>query len=249
VYMGFLSAANFIMKGNIKEFNSYLIEQIGQPYVWGGQHLKLTPENYVEVISRKETGDNRDAAIEYCRKKFDEGATVLYGYDCSGLGMYWLQNLKHIYNSDMNANSMMSRCVIEEEPHEGYWVFRLIGGRASHIGYMVSESEVIHAKGRKYGVVMEKYKPSYWHRVCKPSCMDFDMSKPTHKYVLVKRASVRIRSGNGTAYKTIAIVHKGDCLPLIEQEDKEPYWYKVKWRGQIGYITCNERYTELITGI
>lgn len=29
----------------LKEFNDYLTDQIGQPYVWGGQHTKLTPEN------------------------------------------------------------------------------------------------------------------------------------------------------------------------------------------------------------
>ena len=29
----------------LAKFNDYLTDQIGQPYVWGGQHTKLTPEN------------------------------------------------------------------------------------------------------------------------------------------------------------------------------------------------------------
>ena len=29
----------------LKEFNDYLTDQIGQPYLRGGQHTKLTPEN------------------------------------------------------------------------------------------------------------------------------------------------------------------------------------------------------------
>ena len=29
----------------LKEFNDYLCDQIGKPYVWGGQHARLTPDN------------------------------------------------------------------------------------------------------------------------------------------------------------------------------------------------------------
>lgn len=39
----------------LKEFNDYLTGQIGQPYVWGGQHTKLTPENYVRIIDSVST--------------------------------------------------------------------------------------------------------------------------------------------------------------------------------------------------
>ena len=85
----------------VDQFIEYLQEQVGQPYVWGGQHTKLTPENYVRVIERREEGRGKypdgttyaQAAIDFCRAKFDEGATVLYAYDCSGLGCYWLYNL------------------------------------------------------------------------------------------------------------------------------------------------------------
>ena len=40
----------------VDEFIAYLKEQVGQPYVWGGQHTRLTPENYVEVIEKREAG-------------------------------------------------------------------------------------------------------------------------------------------------------------------------------------------------
>ena len=102
----------------LSDFISYLTEQLGEPYVWGGQHTKLTPENYVRVIEKKEAGRGgypdgtsyAQAAIDFCKKKFDAGARVLYAYDCSGLGVYWLENLKHIWKSDANANTMMHRC-------------------------------------------------------------------------------------------------------------------------------------------
>ena len=85
----------------LNEFIKYLTEQIGQPYLWGGQHTKLTPDNYVEIIHKREDGRGKyadgttyaEASIAFCKKKFDQGATVLYAYDCSGLGMYWIQNI------------------------------------------------------------------------------------------------------------------------------------------------------------
>ena len=33
----------------LNDFIEYLKEQLGQPYLWGGQHTKLTPENYISV--------------------------------------------------------------------------------------------------------------------------------------------------------------------------------------------------------
>ena len=101
----------------LTEFIEYLNEQVGQPYLWGGQNTRLTPENYVRIIERKEAGRGgypdgtsyAQAAIDFCKKKFDEGATVLYAYDCSGLGVYWLLSVAHLWKADVNANTMMHR--------------------------------------------------------------------------------------------------------------------------------------------
>lgn len=30
----------------LSEFNAYLDAQVGEPYVWGGQHTKLTTDTY-----------------------------------------------------------------------------------------------------------------------------------------------------------------------------------------------------------
>lgn len=164
------------MKASETEFIKYLLCQVGQPYVWGGQHLRLTPENYKEQIKKRESNlVYREAAIQYCTNLFNAGATVLYAYDCSGLGMYYLQNYSHVLPHDYNANGMMHLCTMVDKPKKGYWVFRVKSdGRASHIGYMVSDTEVVHSKGRAYGVVKERYKSSYWHRVGNPKCIDFD---------------------------------------------------------------------------
>ena len=237
----------------LTEFLLYLESQIGQPYLWGGQHTKLTPDNYVSVITRREKKEeNRDNAIAFCKKKFDEGATVLYAYDCSGLGMYFLQNLKHIFKSDMTANGMMQQCEIVTEAKCGYWVFRTDEkGHATHIGYMVSDTELIEAKGRKYGVVRTKYRSSAWNKIGKPKCIEFDEPKPepepepTYVYEIKVTGSVNVRKGNGVLSKRIATVR--NCrLPYLGQATDSPYWYMTRVNGQDGYITSKPKYTKVV---
>ena len=237
----------------LSEFIAYLTEQIGEPYVWGGQHTELTPKNYVSVISKRESdAQHRADAIAYCKRLFDAGATVLYAYDCSGLGMYYLQNVKHIFKSDMTANGMMGQCVLMDEPKKGYWVFRLNdSGKAVHIGYMVSDTELIEAKGRKYGVVRTKYKASAWNKIGKPKCIEFDEPKPepkpepTYIYEIKVTGSVNVRKGNGVLSKRIATVR--NCrLPYLGQATDSPYWYMTRINGQDGYITSKPKYTEIV---
>lgn len=64
------------------------------------------------------------------------------------------------------------------------------------------------------------------------------------EYVLVKGKSVRVRDGAGVKSKAVGIAHKGDLLPYIGTADTG--WYNVLFKGNPAYITCVERYTELI---
>ena len=235
------------MKVSVSEFNAYLNEQVGQPYLWGGQHTKLTPQNCESVIAKRESDPQcRANAMSFCKAKFDRGAAELYAYDCSGLGMYYLQNVTGVFGRDMNANGMMGQCEAADLPKCGCWVFRLgSDGKATHIGYLISDTEVVHAKGRAYGVVKETYKPSYWHRIGKPKCIEFDEPQPEGKFVRVK-GNVHVREGNGTGYKAIGTAHKGDLLPYFGQAADAPNWYEVEYRGQRGYITSKPKYTEVI---
>lgn len=239
-------------KIKLSEFNTYLNEQVGQPYVWGAQHLKLTESDYIATITRKESDPTyRASAIAFCKRLFDSGATVLYAYDCSGLGMYYLQNVKKVYSHDLSANGMMGLCDIVDEPKRGYWLFRVNeDGKATHIGYMVSDTDLIEARGRAYGVVRRRYVKRDWHKVGKPSCIEFDEPKPdTHDYVKVRGGSVRVREGNGTMFPSIGTAHRGDLLPCYGQADADPYWYEVDFNGKRGYISCNKRYTEIVNRV
>ena len=245
-------------KVKLSEFNTYLNEQVGQPYVWGAQHLKLTESDYISIITRKESDPTyRASAIAFCKRLFDSGATVLYAYDCSGLGMYYLQNVKKVYSHDLSANGMMGLCDMTETPKRGDWLFRVNeGGKATHIGYMVSDTELVEARGRAYGVVRRKYKQSDWHRVGRPNCMDWsnpseqEQSKQPEPAEIIKvikvKGHVKVRTGNGTFSKRIGTAV--DCeLPYLGQAQSYPNWYMTVFNGQDGYISSNPKYTELIT--
>lgn len=237
----------------LNEFIEYLKEQVGEPYLWGGQHTKLTPENYKSVIARREEKpENRRLVEAFCEKKFAEGETVLYAYDCSGLGVYWLYNYKHLWPGDVNANTMMSRCVdldTPEPPERGWWVFKLSGKRATHIGYMIDNEYLIEAKGRKYGVVKTKWREGDWSCWGIPKVFEDEIrypappEPPTDKYVLVVGGSVNVRTGDNKKTPILFTAHKGDKFPYIDTA--ETGWYYVRSKKGEGYITNLERYTKL----
>lgn len=252
----------------LDQFIEYLQEQVGQPYVWGGQHTKLTPENYVRVIERREEGRGKypdgttyaQAAIDFCRAKFDEGATVLYAYDCSGLGCYWLYNLAHLYKCDVNANTMMGRCVLKDEPPKrGWWVFRLSGQRASHIGYMIDDEYLIEAKGRKYGVVKTRFRAKDWACWGIPKVFEKELtSAPVpepepqpeppapvpERFVEVVGGSVNVRTADSKKGRILFTSHRGDRFPFVAVAPSG--WYEIETKKGQGFITSLPKYTRLI---
>ena len=254
----------------VDQFIEYLQEQVGQPYVWGGQHTKLTPENYVRVIERKEAGRGgypdgtsyAQAAIDFCKKKFEEGASVLYAYDCSGLGCYWLYNLTHLYKCDVNANTMMGRCELREDPPKrGWWVFRLDGKRACHIGYMIDDEYLIEAKGRKYGVVKTRFRAKDWACWGIPKVFEKELtSAPApepepqpeppapvpERFVEVVGGSVNVRTADSKKGRILFTAHRGDRFPFVAVAPSG--WYEIETKRAPGFITSLPRYTKLIDG-
>ena len=244
----------------LDDFIAYLKEQVGQPYVWGGQHTRLTPENYVRVIERKEAGRGgypdgtsyAQAVIDYCDDKFDEGVTVLYAYDCSGLGCYWLYNLMHLYKCDVNANTMMGRCELRDDsPKRGWWVFRLDGKRASHIGYMIDDEYLIEAKGRKYGVVRTKFRTKEWACWGIPNVFAEEIEPqpeppgPTpESFVEVVGGSVNVRTADSKKGRILFTAHRGDRFPFVAVAPSG--WYEIETKKGQGFITNLPRYTRIV---
>lgn len=163
--------------GRLDEFVAYLNKQVDDHciYVWGaqGQNASVISESWIRRREADTGGygsgvSYADAAIAFWKQQCALGfKNRLKAFDCSGLGTYWLCDLKHLISSDRNAHGLMGMCTLIDfsQRRRGCWLFRVNArGRATHIGYMVSDTEVVHAKGRSYGVVREKAKASYWHK-------------------------------------------------------------------------------------
>ena len=147
----------------LQEFINYLYSWVNRAmYIIGGQHTKITCEADVD---KYEKGANaRKAKATYRRIVKETGDNVVYAFDCSGLGMYWLYNLEHIAKGDMTANGMYGKCekVSDNHVNTGCWVFKTYTsgsnrGRAHHIGYVIgmknNDPIIVSSRGRAYGVV------------------------------------------------------------------------------------------------
>lgn len=163
----------------LNSFIKYLEEQAANHsiYVWGaqGQGKGTISE---EWIKKRETNEKNAArAITTWKKACADGyGDVLRAFDCSGLAMYYLQNVAGIVSSDMSANSLMGKCEIikKADVRRGDWVFKKYTsgkkkGQAYHIGYVVDNAlNVIEAKGRDEGVVKLPIDKGGWNVYGRP---------------------------------------------------------------------------------
>lgn len=244
----------------LNEFVAYLNEQIGQPYLWGGQHTRLTLDTYEAIIHKREDGRGgykggptyAEAAIQYCRERFEAGASILFAYDCSGLGVFWLKDVSHLWGADVNANTMLHRCTgldAAGPPRKGWWVFRLDGNRASHIGYMIDDKYLIEAKGRKWGVVKTKFRVQDWDAWGIPKVFEKEIKQPEPQptpgpvgpSVRVVGKSVWVRLSDSTKGKKLFIAHRGDTFPMLGIAPSG--WYEIDTKKGAGFITNLRRYT------
>lgn len=187
----------------LEKFIAYLKEQVENHsiYIWGGQGQAYPTVNE-EWIKSKESGTHQTNALKVYRAAVKAGyEKKLRAFDCSGLGMYWLQNITGLSKSDMNANGMKGKCelISKNSIKCGDWVFRTYKsgsqkGRAYHIGFVIDDKlNIIHAKGRAYGVVCEPFDDEYWNTYGRPSYFeneiegnDIDMKEYIFTRVLKK---------------------------------------------------------------
>ena len=195
-------------KGLLDEFIAYLEEQVKNHsiYVWGAQGQgedKISEE----FIKNRETSEkNSKRAIKFWKKQVEAGyGSVLKAFDCSGLIVYWLKDIKKIFENDMTANGLMGRCrpVLKAQLEKGDWVFRVNdSGRATHVGIVADESlNVIEAYGRDRGVIkrgLNEGGASYWNGFGRPEVFTDEIteSKPEGQYIfsrIMKKTSPLMR--------------------------------------------------------
>lgn len=164
------------MANNLKAFLDYLEEQAANHsiYVRGaqGQQGRAITEAW---IRRRETSDeNCRRAVAFWKKQCAAGyGDVLRAFDCSGLGMYWLQNVTHILKYDCSANALYGKCkkIGKADVRAGDFVFHVNSAtkRATHIGYVVdADRNVIEALGRDAGVVRRPFDKGKWTAFGRP---------------------------------------------------------------------------------
>lgn len=148
-------------KAKISEFVDYLYEQVGNPYMWGGQGE--TVEALIRKLAKsKDQSDSNTATMLDFMK--NHGFKDMTFFDCSGLGVCFLLEKKAI-TSDMTADMIYRKCdsIAPNEVVVGDFAFLLnSGGKATHIGYVVKDGNVIHALNQSKGVILEKMNARKW---------------------------------------------------------------------------------------
>ena len=209
----------------LNEFITYLEEQVKNHsiYIWGAQGQGY-PTLCKSWIEKKETGTNLKNALATYERGVKAGCEkVMKAFDCSGLGMYFLHNLYKLYPSDKNANGMKGECTLIQKNHvkRGDWLFRTYTsgskkGRAYHIGYMVSDTEFIEARGRAYGVVKRKLSDvgSYWNTFGRPRIFEaeIDSIEERIEHVSFNRNLKKGAKGDDVRALQKLLNHKGDNL-------------------------------------
>ncbi len=214
-------------------------------YVWGGDGQNLSAMSApVAWIERHETdAKNAARAVKLYHKRVEDGVTEIRAFDCSGL-VYWALHKLGLQKSDVSSRGLYALCdkIEKKELRPGDLVFHHDGKQIVHVGVCVGDKQ-IECRGRDVGVVINNRKSGYWNRFGRWKAFE---DGPAKQYVYVKGGSVRVRAGNGTFTRCIGITHKGDEFPCLGQADASPYWYKIEYRGGTAYITCNQRYTEVV---
>lgn len=156
------------MGKKIDDFIAYLESHIGDAYVWGAQGERVDNRADLEKwVRRKETSRREaDRALAYIKKA---AKTPLYAFDCSGLIIHWLRDIRGLIDSDTNAQGLYRQC--KQRGKLGTWrmepgdlVFRYSAakGKMGHVGVHVGNGMVIEAQGRDAGVVMRHLSYGGW---------------------------------------------------------------------------------------
>ncbi len=200
--------------GLMRAFIQYLNEQAANHgiYVWGaqGQTGKEISESWIR--SRETSSAKADRAIAFWKKQVAAGyGDVLRAFDCSGLGMYFIENLYHLKKSDASANGMYGMCipVTRSNLRAGDWVFRDTDGDSDqeHIGYVVdNDLNVIHDRGRDFGVVRESLNHNgtgYWNGYGRPTIFESVSEPPVETKRNLKLTTPCMRGDDVKALQTV----------------------------------------------
>lgn len=141
------------------------------PYVWGGQGEKLSKLTALKLAQMETSADNAARVIKFIfnhLKLFDKHTKI---FDCSGLIcciLIYAGVLKA--GSDYTAAGLYGKFnkILIAARRAGDLIYKTDGsGSITHVGICLSDTEVVEAKGRDYGVVISTIDGS-WTRANRP---------------------------------------------------------------------------------
>lgn len=165
----------------LKEWLDYLYDRVGKSiYVWGAQGKKFKTweeaETYIDRYETSATNKKRAKALLNKLKSLGVKIEDIQAFDCSGLGMYFFENLKGVYKTDRSAKGMYADCekITKDQLKTGDQVFKYsyVSLKIVHVGYVVrsqnGELYVIECKGRDDGVIIRPLNVGNWNRYGRP---------------------------------------------------------------------------------
>jgi cell wall-associated NlpC family hydrolase len=141
--------------GAVATFISTVLSKVGCGYVWGAQGQILTAAKLKEF----------ESSYGYSHYHFNENGTKIDAnkwigsqvFDCSGLVVWTLQQMGLISSSSDYSAAGVFRDLCYEVSRSniqpGDLFFRQGKGGIYHVGVIVSDTEVVEARGTSYGVI------------------------------------------------------------------------------------------------
>lgn len=195
----------------LSEWLDYLEAQIGRGvYVYGAQGQRATEVGDVDAwIDRRSTSEStaKKAQKYYRQKEAEIGAENIRFFDCSGLAMYFFQNMQGVSKNDASANTLWLGCkqISKSDLKPGDFVFIDTDGRKTHIGYVARDGQVVEARASGYGVEVYPQKSRPWTH--------FGRHKWLRDEIEGNESTVQVPQRTVAQWQRLLLVYDPMCLP------------------------------------
>lgn len=185
----------------LSEWIKYLWEMYnnGSIYVRGAQGQfgdQITDKWIAQREYNDQTQINR--VKKTLQQRIEDGydKSKIYAFDCSGLGMYFIQNLKHISNTDLPSYGMIDLCdkIERSNVSGGDFLFKTDEkGKINHVAFAVDDKYCIEAKGRDVGVCLSLIddrgftifgRPKFLREEIEKSIIENEIGKTTEEKII-----------------------------------------------------------------
>lgn len=211
------------------EFSKWLKEQVGMPYLWGGQNESLYDLIRGLAAKKEQSDKNTEKMLSFIEKNLTKDIRF---FDCSGLVIdYLLRNKGLAY--DTTAAGLYRLCdpIKESQVVEGDWCFlKDSDGDIYHIGYVVDNDMVVHAFNQEKGVIMEKRTVRKWIYARPEFAFDFSGLKNSTYDSLNVGGTVTITK-DIKGYNTADNALKGNNMTVLYP--KGTYYVYKKYNGAV----------------